>query len=54
MAIATATPGSAVDPNPINRFGLLSLFAKGIVGPAIGIACGVPEMTIEEFEVRRM
>ena len=48
------TPGSAVNPNPIYRMPLFSLFGKGIVAPAIGIARGALEATIEGLKIRRM
>lgn len=48
------TPGSAVNPNPIYRMPLFSLFGKGIVAPAIGIARGALEATIEGLRERRM
>ena len=42
------------NPNPIHRMPLFSLFGKGIVAPAIGIARGALEATIEGLQMRRM
>jgi 3-hydroxy-9,10-secoandrosta-1,3,5(10)-triene-9,17-dione monooxygenase len=48
------TPGSAVNPGPIYRMPLFSLFGKGIVAPAIGIARGALESTVERLGGQRM
>ena len=54
MCRGEQTPGSAVNPNPIYRMPLFSLFGKGIVAPAIGIARGALEETIEGLRKRRV
>ena len=49
-----ATPGSAVNPGAIYRMPLFSLFGKGIVAPALGIARGALECVVEQMNTRRM
>ena len=48
------TPGSRVNPNPIYRMPLFSLFGKGIVAPAVGIARGALEIVIDQMNARRI
>lgn len=47
------TPGSAVNPNAIYRMPLFSLFGKGIVAPAVGIARGALDIVTEQMKARR-
>lgn len=54
MCRGEATPGSAVNPHPLYRMPLFSLFGKGIVAPAIGIGRGALETTIAGLKTRRM
>ncbi len=48
------TRGSAVNPGPLYRMPLFSLFGKGIVAPAVGIARGVLSLVIERLDTQRM
>ena len=49
-----ATPGSAVNPHPIYRMPLFSLFGKGIVAPAVGIARGALDIVVAQVTERRI
>ena len=48
------TPGSAVNPHPIYRMPLFSLFGKGIVAPAVGIARGALDIVVAQVTERRI
>jgi 3-hydroxy-9,10-secoandrosta-1,3,5(10)-triene-9,17-dione monooxygenase len=48
------TPGSAVNSGPIYRMPLFSLFGKGIVAPAVGIARGALDLTLERLGGQRL
>lgn len=47
------TPGSQVNPNPLYRLPLFSLFAHGIAGPAIGIARGALDDLVSSVRAGR-
>lgn len=49
-----ATAGSAVNPGALYRMPLFSLFGKGIVAPAVGIARGALDFAVEYLDGRRM
>ena len=49
-----ATPGSAVNPGPLYRMPLFSLFGKGIVAPALGIARGALALVVDRLGGQRM
>ena len=48
------TPGSAVNPGPLYRMPLFSLFGKGIVAPAVGIARGALSLVVERLANQRL
>lgn len=48
------TPGSAANPGAIYRMPLFSLFGKGIVAPAIGIARGALYLSVERLGGQRL
>ena len=48
------TPGSAVNPGPLYRMPLFSLFGKGIVAPAVGIARGALSLVVERLGEQRL
>ena len=48
------TRGSAVNPGPLYRMPLFSLFGKGIVAPAVGIARGALSLVVERLGAQRM
>jgi 3-hydroxy-9,10-secoandrosta-1,3,5(10)-triene-9,17-dione monooxygenase len=47
------TAGSLLHPGPLYRMPLFSLFAHGIVGPAVGMALGALDAILEPMQARR-
>lgn len=50
QCVGGPTPGSAVNPGPLYRMPLFSLFAHGIAGPAVGVALGALEAMVGKAE----
>ncbi len=48
------TRGSTANPGPLYRMPLFSLFGKGIVAPAVGIARGALALTVERLGAQHM
>jgi 3-hydroxy-9,10-secoandrosta-1,3,5(10)-triene-9,17-dione monooxygenase len=53
-AIGGPTPGSLLHPGPLYRMPLYSLFAHGIVGPAVGMALGAFDVIFEPMKGARL
>ena len=47
------TPGSRLHPGPLYRMPLYSLFAHGIVGPAVGMALGAFDVIVDPLKRAR-
>jgi 3-hydroxy-9,10-secoandrosta-1,3,5(10)-triene-9,17-dione monooxygenase len=52
-AVGGITPGSRLHPGPLYRMPLYSLFAHGIVGPAVGMALGAFDVIVDPLKRAR-